>query len=262
MGPTITLLSDFGERDGYVAAMKGVIQTYAPHAAIVDACHDIGAQDIRAGAWALSQYWTYYPHGTIHVAVVDPGVGSERKALLVKADEQYLIAPDNGILHWAVKKASRVRIGAIKPDIHLPGRLSKTFHGRDVFAYVAALISAGTERFEDITEEVAGIVIPEWGSVGFDGGRLRGEVIHIDHFGNLITNIGRDDLEKTGWSAYRVTAGEHVLSGLSETYSDVSDHQLLCLIGSHENLEISVSFDSAAALTGLHRGDRIYVEEA
>ncbi len=258
-GRIVTLVTDFGATDGYVAAVKGVILSLAPDAVIVDASHEIAPQDVRAGAWVLGQYWATYPEGTIHLAVVDPGVGTERAALLVEADGRLLLAPDNGILMWVLRQASRVRMARLRPDVHRPGEISTTFHGRDVFAHAAGLLAGGQAKPADLSEVTKEIVMPSWAVVRQEPERLVGEIVHVDHFGNLITNISRKQVDEMGWAGYVAQAGALTRIEVRRTYGEVEPGTVLALYGASDTLEIAVSGGSAAVQTKLTRGMPVVV---
>ena len=253
----VALLTDFGTADAYVAAMKGVILSLAPQAMIIDASHDIPPQDIRAGAWVLGQCWSYYPAGTIHVAVVDPGVGTERNALLIEADGHWFLAPDNGLLSWVLKQAKQVRLRKLRADVHRPGEESATFHGRDVFAYAAGLLAAARAKPEDISDETNSVIMPSWAIVRIEADRIVGEVVHIDRFGNLITNIQRKQVEEAGWKSFLIQAGPSANIQLRKTYGDGKSGELIALWGSSGTLEIAVSGGSAEKKTCLTRGAEV-----
>jgi S-adenosylmethionine hydrolase len=259
MGQIITFLTDFGDRDGYVAAMKGVVLTEAPDARIVDAAHGIPPQDVRAAAWVLMQYWRDFPQGTIHVAVVDPGVGTTRRILMVEADGRILLAPDNGLLTWVLVDANERRLAQVTPEVHRPGAPSNTFHGRDIFAYAAGRLAAG-DPFDALSEPVQEPVCPDWAAVTSRGSRHTGEVVHIDHFGNAVTSVRDTHLRGADAAHVRVHVGSLHLRGLSRTYADVPDGEPLVLLGSTGHLEVSVSGGAAAAALGLSRGDVVVVE--
>lgn len=257
--PIITLLTDFGTADAYVAAMKGVILSLAPQATLVDISHDIPPQDIRAGAWVLGQAWSAFPAGTIHVAVVDPGVGTGRAALLVEADTQMFLAPDNGILSWVLKQAGQVRLRELRAEVHRPGDVAATFHGRDVFAHAAGLLAGGRARMDDISDETKSVIMPSWAVIHLEQSRIVGEVVHIDRFGNLITNIQRKQVEEMKWPSYAVQAGGVGNVRLCRTYADAKSGELIALFGSSGTLELAVSGGSAAANTHLIRGAEVSV---
>ena len=241
----ITLTTDFGTTDGYVGAMKGVILNQAPQATVVDIAHDIPAQDIEAGAWCLATCWRYFPKGTLHVVVVDPGVGSERQALIIEADGQYLIGPDNGVFTHPLRRAGQFTVRRFHSDFHLPDSLSATFHGRDIFAYAAAVIASGERGWTDITEPAEEFTLlavsrPEYGDT-----TIKGSIIHVDRYGNLITNIEGEKLPKNAQWIIRVGGADLAVRELSHTYADVDQGRPVALIGSSGYLEIAVCGGSA-----------------
>ncbi|MFH0953472.1 MAG: SAM-dependent chlorinase/fluorinase [Verrucomicrobiota bacterium] len=253
----VTLLTDFGTADAYVAAMKGVTLSFAPYAEVVDACHWIQPGDVQAGAWVLGQYWALYPPGSIHVAVVDPGVGTERHALLAEADEHLFLAPDNGLLTWVLKQAREAKVGKLRREVHRPGEVSATFHGRDIFAYAAGLLAGGHAGPADLADPTDCLVVPEWGTVRKEADRLVGQIVHVDHFGNLITNILRRQVEEMGWASYAVQAGPMASIPLRKAYGDGEKGELLALYGSSGTLELAISCGSAAQSTVLKRGTAV-----
>jgi S-adenosyl-L-methionine hydrolase (adenosine-forming) len=258
----ITLLSDFGTCDGYVAAMKGVLSTLAPAATVVDASHDIASHNVMSGAWVLGQYWSRFPPGTIHVAVVDPGVGSSRLALAVEADGRYLLAPDNGLLAWVVESARVFRAGAIVDALLPPHPVSATFHGRDVFCRAAALLAAGSLSFSQLSKPSTQIVRPDWTRAAEEPDRIVGQIVHIDAFGNAITNIERAQIAGRSWKKTLVTAGRCSLGPLRRTYSDVLPGDALALIGSSDTLEIAVHLGRADDQFGLKQCDPVIIAPA
>jgi S-adenosyl-L-methionine hydrolase (adenosine-forming) len=251
----IALLTDFGTADGYAAAMKGVILSRAPRAPLVDLTHDVPPHDVRAGAWALGQAWPWFPRGTLHVAVVDPGVGTSRRALLVEADGQFFLAPDNGLLGWVLAGARRALARELRAD--WPGARvpSATFHGRDVFAEAAGRLAAGS-----LTPAQAGPIVrdpmrPAWASPAPSGGR-RGEIVHVDRFGNLITNIPSAALAALRGPAVRV--GRRVLD-VARTYGDAEPGAAVALAGSAGMVEIAVREGRADRRLNRRRGDAVEV---
>ena len=271
MGPIITLTTDFGLGDGYVAAMKGVILTVNPQATIVDVTHQVPPQDVLHGAYILSTAYSFFPKGSIHVAVVDPGVGSARRAVAVAGAGHYFVGPDNGVLSLALEsgRVSRpqvsesveaplpsgyVAVELTESRFHLP-RVSSTFHGRDIFAPVAAHLSEGIP----IEELGPGLTmlrrLPVASPTVGEEGVIEGAIVHIDGFGNAITNICREDVST---DQVEVRAGSSTLRGLADSY-DVGDGAV-ALWGSSGCLEIAVKNGNAAAELGLRRGDAIKVK--
>jgi S-adenosyl-L-methionine hydrolase (adenosine-forming) len=230
----ITLLTDFGTRDGYVAAMKGVIASIAPSAFVEDASHDIPPGDVLSAAQALSRYWHLYPAGTVHVVVVDPGVGTERAAIALAANGHFFVGPDNGVFSFIDDDQA--------VQLMIPIGASRTFHGRDVFAPAAARLSTGEALHQlgtAIDERLVLVKEQPKGNVG--------EVIAIDRFGNIITNLMQAaDVEINGVEVM-----------LQVAYGDVGEGELLALINSDGLLEIAVRNGSAAERLGISRGARV-----
>lgn len=238
-GP-ITLLTDFGTRDGYAAAMHGVILGIAPAAVIHNAAHDIEPRDVVAAALCLERYWLHYPRGTIHVVVVDPGVGSERRALVIEAEGRLLVGPDNGVLTPALRAPAR-SVHVLENPALRRDTVSATFHGRDVFAPAAAHLVLGVAPSE-FGAPYEDAVVLAWPAAVVRAGVWQGIVIAVDRFGNLVTNIPASELEA---GARVVVAGRHETS-LRRTYSDVEAGGLLALGGSDGRMEVAVSCGSAA----------------
>ncbi len=244
--PRVTLLTDFGTRDGYAAAMKGVIVSRCPHAIIDDLTHEIPAGDIRAGAFALATAGSFFPPGTVHVAVVDPGVGTARAGILVLAREQVFIGPDNGLLSLAA--GTSFRAYRLDQSQYFREPVSATFHGRDVFASVAGHIAAGTlpARVGSAIDDLTTLALP---SATYDDAQATGEVIHVDRFGDLVTNLRADRLPREALSV-TVDLGGNDLGPLVPTYGAVATGRFAALIGSSGFLEIAVRDGSAAVLFG------------
>ena len=256
--PIITLLTDFGEKDGYVATMKGVILSMASTAKLIDAAHDIAPQDVQGAAWALSQYWRYYPDGAIHIVVIDPGVGTNRHALVAEADGQWFILPDNGLLSIVALQASSIKYYKIRENVHRE-EYSMTFHGRDVFAYVAGLLASGSRSISDIADPVGTILQLPVMKPKLLNDRIEGSIIHIDRFGNLISSIRSKHLKEYTTNSAVINVGDVEFNSISSSYSDVSVNHILALIGSSDHLEVAVRDGAAATLTGLKNGDKITI---
>jgi S-adenosylmethionine hydrolase len=249
----ITLLTDFGTADGYVAAMKGVIAAIAPDARIDDATHDIAPGDIHAAAWVLGGYWHIYPAGTIHVVVVDPGVGSARRALAAEACSRLFLAPDNGVLTRVFKLAGETSVVAVENARFFRDVVSATFHGRDVFAPVAAHLARGASLHE-LGPAIHNPVELELPEPDRNNDEIHGAIVHIDRYGNLVTNIPASWV--TERARVRVAGREFPLR---RTYADVAEGELLAVIGSRATVEISVRDGSAAAVLAVLRGAEVVI---
>jgi len=256
--PIVTLMTDFGLKDPYVAEMKGVILGICPNAEIVDVSHEIEKFNIRMGAYVLASASPYFPVGTINVAVVDPRVGTERRGLCIKTARGYFIGPDNGVLVLAARTQGIKHVRAIKNAKFLLPNVSHTFHGRDVFAPIAAHLANGVNP-SDIGPETRKMVIPEFAKVVKDKKRVRGEILRLDDFGNAVTNITEKDFEGLGvyrGSTLKVDGVQRRLR-FCETYGEVEVGEPLALIGSHGYLEISVNQGDASENFRFKVGDKI-----
>jgi S-adenosylmethionine hydrolase len=254
----ITLTTDFGTRDWFVGTMKGVMLGIQPRAAIVDIAHEIPPGDIRAGAFALAASFAYFPKGTIHVAVVDPGVGGERKAIAVQTANYSFVGPDNGVLSWALAREEIKAIRALENKTYFLSPISRTFHGRDIFAPVAAHLSSGVpiSKFGPALQNFARLPWPEPRRTG---GRVQGEIIYFDRFGNAVTNIRVHDLPSSARKPTRIRMKGRSLP-IGEFYQAVAPGRALALNGSSGLLEISVNGGSAAEILKLTIGDQLTVE--
>ena len=259
--PIITLTTDFGEASPYVAAMKGVILSINPQIQLVDISHDVPPQDIIEAAWLLRTAYRYFPAGTVHLVVVDPGVGSNRRAIAVRAFDSYFVAPDNGVLFWALRDASIDAVELTNRD-YFRSEVSATFHGRDVFAPVAAHLAAGMplEALGRAVLDPVRLDIPE---PLVTPGQIRAHVAHIDRFGNLITSIDVSLLDAFAPDrrALAIQIAGHRITGIATTYSDASPGELLALIESTGLLEIAAREASAAALLQARRGAEVLIEK-
>jgi len=244
MTSIITITTDFGTVDGYVGEMKGVIMSRAPHAAIVDVTHDIPPQDIDRARLTLARVWRRFPAGTIHLVVVDPGVGSSRAALAVASDERFLVGPDNGVLSPAL-----LIPGARAIELNIPPSASATFHGRDVFAPAAASLADGVP-LESLGVDARSPIIRRTAEpTRRADGALVGEVIFIDRFGNAVTNL-------LGLRGGLVEIGEARIP-VRHTYADVDEGGVVALVGSTGFVEIAIRDADAATRLGLRRGSRV-----
>lgn len=250
--PMITLTTDFGSKDPWVAAMKGVLCSIAPDAPLTDLSHDIAPQNVLEGALFLAAAIPYFPAGTIHLVVVDPGVGTNRKPIVVQCAGQYIVCPDNGILTVLEQSHPVEAVHHIKNKKYRLPACSATFHGRDIFAPAAAHLARGKKMssFGPALKEYAHITVPE---ATLDAeNQLHGEVIHVDHFGNCITNIREAMLDDH--ADYRVQVAAQTLSPIHRTYADVPPGTPLALFGSTGQLEIAASMSNAAENLDLHQG--------
>jgi len=245
--PLVTLTTDFGTRDGYVAAMKGVILSVDPGIGVVDLGHDVPPQDVAAGARLLDHAARWFPPGTVHLAVVDPGVGSARDILVVRAGGFVFVAPDNGLLsavlaRWPDARALRV---TDTRAFALP-TVSATFHGRDLFAPLAARLALGSLTPEAVGAPTEPRRLPAQGPRR-EGDRLVGHVVHVDRFGNCVTDLRRADvLAALGAGPLRVRVGGQALAGWARTYAEAEGRGPYAIWGSDDRLEISVTGGSAA----------------
>jgi S-adenosylmethionine hydrolase len=274
MGAVITLTTDFGMADAYVAAMKGVILGINPEAKLVDICHTIEPQNIPEAAFVISTAYRFFPQNTIHLVVVDPGVGTERRAIILRTPLACFVAPDNGVLSYVIQQFSRGGLKGLinnRQQIELEPELgavaitksqfwrspvSPTFHGRDIFAPVAARLSLGfpPADFGEVITSVTMLPLPQ--PYRASDGSLVGHILHIDSFGNLITNIKGNDLPQTG-QAITVEVGNQFISGLSHTYAE--GEGLLALVGSSGYLEVSLKGGSAKAFLDAEVGNEVRI---
>jgi S-adenosylmethionine hydrolase len=251
VSPVVTLLTDFGTRDGYVGAVKGVLLARRPGVTLVDLTHDIPPGDVAAGAFVLGQAAPWFPPGTVHLAVVDPGVGSERRAVACALGAQLYVAPDNGLLTRVLESVDAVRAHEIsRAALRLPAP-SDVFHGRDLFAPAAAYLASGAPLAGvGPALEVASLVRTAWPRPSLAPGAGEGQVVYVDRFGNLVTNLPVAP-EAAGGIAR--LAGQEI--PVRRTYSDVEPGSLVALRGSSGLLEIACNRGSAAEVLGARTGD-------
>ncbi|MFQ5810663.1 MAG: S-adenosyl-l-methionine hydroxide adenosyltransferase family protein, partial [Armatimonadota bacterium] len=257
----VALLTDFGASDPYVGVMKGVILGVCPAARIVDLCHDVPAQDILAGALMLQASYQYFPAGTVFVAVVDPGVGSARRAVAAEADRRFFVCPDNGLLSGVANRTPIARAVELTNTEYFLPRVSHTFHGRDVFAPVAAQLAAGTPlgAFGMPVADLVTIPISE-AEPAPDG--WEAHVLYIDRFGNAVTDLREEAMADLDPRGIRFSIGERTIEGLSRSYADVPEGEPVALVGSWGYVEISIRNGSAAEQLGLCRGDAVTARRA
>jgi S-adenosylmethionine hydrolase len=258
--PLVTLTTDFGMGSRYVAAMKGVIYRINPHARLVDLSHSIPAGNIRKGAIFLSETALWYPPGTIHVAVVDPGVGSERRILYAECDNQRFLAPDNGLLSRLARDHSTFTIRHVTERRFWLPEVSATFHGRDIFAPVAAHLSLGLDP-KELGPPLTDLKMLKWEDPLVAAGKIKGIVESIDSFGNLITNITEGQLTSTPRGEDTIIiCDEHETHGIFRTYADQPEMTLIALVGSGGKLELAIVGDSAKIMLGVSVGTPVEVK--
>lgn len=258
MSQIITLTTDFGTQDYYVSAMKAVMLGIAPDVRFVDVSHEIPPQDIMAGAWVIRNTAFLYPPGTVHLVVIDPGVGTSRNPVALKIKDQYFVGPDNGIFSLFFNEFEYEACKLNNADFWRKG-VSNTFHGRDIFAPVSAYLSNGTSLSE-IGEPIDELVTYHWAVPIADKDGLQGWVLHIDRFGNLITNLTQelieDHLEKKHVKIY---VGNTMLNKIVTTFGDVEDGEPAAFIGSSGNLEIGINKGNAARMLSVDKGAQISI---
>ena len=263
--PVITFTTDFGLRDPYVASMKGVALSICPDAALVDISHEVPKFDVRAGALIMAQAAVWFPPGTVHVGVVDPGVGTARRPIVVVSRRYVFVGPDNGLLMLAATRDGLRAVYAIENEELVLPHVSRTFHGRDIFTPVAAHIAAGTPP-ERVGPEISDYVLPEFARPRLEAGAAAGEVMYIDGFGNVITNIPEELLARLGvrdGDAISIKVGSRELElRLCSAYGQVRPGEFLAIIDSWGMLEIAVNLGSAAELLGARPGDKVEVRRS
>lgn len=241
----ITITTDFGERDPYVAMMKGVILTINPGSRIVDITHRVPPGSIREGGSIIKETYQHFPSGTVHLAVIDPGVGGKRRPIAVLADNHFFVGPDNGLFWPIIETQEHSEVIHLSDKMYWMREISPTFHGRDIFAPVASHLSKGVDPFL-LGEKIGDPTMIAAPLPCKENSDLVGEIIRADHFGNLVTNITKDHLspflQPKGVS---IKVGGLVLQKLSTTYSDVPVGQPLALIGSSHQLEIAINMGNA-----------------
>ena len=255
--PVVTLLTDFGTADYFVGAMKGAILSVNPRAQIIDVTHDVPPQDVAAGAFTLLNSYQTFPAGTVHVAVVDPGVGSSRRALVVAARDQFFVGPDNGLLGYVIEREREARVYHLTNDEYFRRPVSATFHGRDVFAPIAGALSAGVSPDELGPEAYDFVRLSPLAPRIGDDGTLLGSIIHVDRFGNCVTNFTRDDLTEEMMShGASLRVGGHGVKSYRRFYAEAGGdgEEPFAIWGSAGFLEVVVFGDSAARLLNVGRG--------
>jgi S-adenosylmethionine hydrolase len=260
--PIITLTTDFGTNDHFVGTMKGVILNIVPEAAIVDISHAVQAFDVLDGALTISQAYSYFPNGTVHLVVVDPGVGSARRPIIASSDGYHFVAPDNGILSLVYAREERIHVRAITSEHYFLQPVSNTFHARDIFAPVAAYLAkmVDSHKFGDEIEDYVRFSAPKPKPV--DANRIRGVVLKIDRFGNLITNITPQDapaLFGVDPAGFKIVVGKSEITEMRNAYSEGAPGEVFGILGSMGFLEIAANRAAAAQITGAAKGTDVTI---
>lgn len=249
----ITLTTDFGIRDAFVGVMKGVILNINPSATIVDITHGIPQGDLDAASFAIDQAYRYFPPETIHVVVVDPGVGTKRKILLAHADQRYFLAPDNSVLKYVFAQQPKFKARSVTNKKYFLSQTSRTFHGRDIFAPVAAHLSSGVS-FEEFGPEIENVVKGDIALPAKTDKRIVGEIVYIDNFGNCISNIAKSDVLSDN---VEVNIKHFQFEKLSDSYAEHIHGEPLAIISSHDYLEIAVRDGNAAKILNIKKGEPV-----
>ena len=263
--PVITLLTDFGIDDAYVGIMKGAILSINPFASIVDITHHVEPQNIVQASYIIQSSYTYFPEGTVHIVVVDPGVGGERAILAVKMDRHLFLAPDNGILAPLIENKGADSIICVTNSDYFLDSVSQTFHGRDIFAPVGSHLSIGIDikklGYPVDSKKILKLNVKK--PFILNEGLISGEIVSVDHFGNLITNIDSGLLNKLSVpgcdKAIEIRIGKKKIKGLTNTYGSAKRTSPLAIIGSGGYLEIAVNCGSASSYFLAKTGDKIFV---
>jgi S-adenosylmethionine hydrolase len=258
----ITFTTDFGVTEHYVGVMKGVIHSINPSAITVDITNAVQSFDILDGAMSISQAYMYFPKDTIHVVVVDPGVGGARRPILVNAGQYLFVAPDNGVLSLVYEREERVSVRHITAEHYFRQPISQTFHGRDIFAPVAAYLSKGvdTNKFGETISDYVRFVAPKPKAIAANS--WKAVVLKTDKFGNLITNITPKDIPQIfdgSSQAFKITVGKAEITKFCSTYSAGAQGELFAVLGSTGYLEISANRGAASRLAGADKGSEVSV---
>lgn len=258
--PVITLLTDFGCRDYFIGAVKGAIFSVNPSAQIVDITHDVAPQDIEEAAFTLLGAYDAYPAGTVHVAVVDPGVGSSRKPILIEGGQYCFVGPDNGIFSYVCESLSSVKVFHLNKEQYFRRPVSQTFNGRDVFAPIAAALSTGVKP-EELGTRIPGYVKLRPLKARVKKETIEGRIIHVDRFGNCVTNLTKRELPNT--HGVKLSVNGRTISSFRNYFSeDTNDRsRIFAVWGSAGFLEIAAKEDSASKLAKLKRGDLVMVTQ-
>jgi hypothetical protein len=260
--PIITLTTDFGSSDHFVGAMKGVILDIVPEAQIIDICHSVQAFDVLDGALTISQAYSYFPTRTVHVVVIDPGVGTARRPILASSDKYHFVAPDNGVLSMVYAREERMHVRHITSQHYFLQPVSNTFHARDIFSPVAAFLAKEVDslKFGDEVEDYVRFSAPKPKAV--DENRLRGVVLKVDRFGDLITNVTPQDAPKLfegAAQAFKIVVGSREITEIHNAYAEGAPGEVIGILGSMGFLEIAANRGAAAQLTGAGKGSDVTI---
>jgi S-adenosylmethionine hydrolase len=259
--PIITLTTDFGSNDHFVGAMKGVILEIVPDAQIVDICHAVQAFDVLDGALTISQAYSYFPTRTVHVVVVDPGVGTARRPIVASSDKYHFVAPDNGVLSLVYAREARMHVRHITSGHYFLQPVSNTFHARDIFSPVAAYLAKEVDalKFGDEIEDFVRFSAPKPKAV--DENRLRGVVLKVDRFGNLVTNVTPQDAPMlfAAGKAFKIVVGNREITEIHNAYAEGAPGEVFGVLGSMGFLEIASNRGAAAQLTGAGKGSDVSI---
>jgi S-adenosyl-L-methionine hydrolase (adenosine-forming) len=260
--PIITLTTDFGLNDHFIGTVKGVILSIVPEAVIVDISHSVQAFDVLDGALTISQAYSYFPVGTTHVVVVDPGVGSERRAIIASTERHYFVAPDNGVLSMVFEREERMWVRQITAQHYFLQPRSDTFHARDVFAPIAAYLAKGVDP-EKMGEEIQDYVkFASPKPKAINENTLRGVVLKVDRFGNLVTNITPQDapmLFEEHPQDFKIVVGKKEINSMQKIYANARPGELFGILGSMGYLEVAANRGSAYQLIGSGKGTEVMV---
>lgn len=253
----VTLTTDFGLKDPYVSEMKAAVLGICPAATIVDVTHLVEKFNVREGAFVLASATPYFTQGTIHVAVVDPGVGTQRRPIVIQTNKGFFVGPDNGLMTLAAKTQGIVHVRHIESRLLMLPHVSGTFHGRDIFAPAAAHLANGVPLAE-FGPQLTEYIEPSFAKVSREKDTMIGEVLHVDDFGNIITNIASQETADFAQDIVQIELPQTVLElKFSRAYGNVKPHEPLALIGSHGYLEIALNQGSAAAKFSVKVGDQV-----
>jgi S-adenosylmethionine hydrolase len=255
--PIVTLTTDFGLNDHFIGAMKGVILSIEPDAHIVDICHAVQAFDVLDGALSISQAYSYFPSGAVHVVVVDPGVGTARRPIVVTSERHHFVAPDNGVLSLIYQREERLSVRHVTGEHYFLQPVSQTFHARDIFAPVAAYLAKGVDpaKFGEEVSDFVRFSAPKPKAVNET--TLRGVVLKVDRFGNLITNIAPPDapmLFGANPSGFKIVVGSREITEIKDAYAQGAPGEVFGILGSMGYLEIAANRGAAAQIVGAGKG--------